>query len=273
MNFIYNRRLDFYFILNNKVDKDKLIKSINIINKKNKIIKLAKANITQSCSNKKIYIIIEDNNFIVNFSHLFYDAYSINLVLQKIDEIYKTDGVCKGEIKNYKFKFYDLDVSLINYLFNNVKILYRADYKNVYNLLVKKNKKTIKILKSNFKTLTTSEIIYYINKKLNIQEYCLVVNARKIFAEYENCLGNLVYVSNIINKEDEIRTILEKDVNTSLEKLLNTIPKTLMINSYLSFLLPSFIKSFTMDITSFGNLIFIYPLNMDEKYIVFDYYC
>ena len=99
------------------------------------------------------------------------------------------------------------------------------------------------------------------------------MNARKIFAEYENCLGNLVYVSNVINKEDEIRTILEKDVNTSLEKLLNTIPKTLMINSYLSFLLPSFIKSFTMDITSFGNLIFIYPLNMDEKYIVFDYYC
>jgi hypothetical protein len=102
MNFIYNRRLDFYFILNDKVDKDKLIKSIKILNRKNKIIKIAKANITQSCTNKKIYIIIENNNFIVNFSHLFYDAYSINLVLQKIDEIYKMDGVCKGEIKNYE---------------------------------------------------------------------------------------------------------------------------------------------------------------------------
>lgn len=273
MNFIYNRRLDFYFILNDKVDKDKLIKSIKILNKKNKIIKIAKANITQSCTNKKIYIIIENNNFIVNFSHLFYDAYSINLVLQKIDEIYKTDGVCKGEIKNYKFKFYDLDVSLVDYLYNNIKILYRADYKNIYNLLVKKNKKTIKILKSNFVNLSTSEILYYIINKFKIQQYCLVVNARKIFAEYENCLGNLVYVSNIINKNQEIRTILEKDVNTSLEKLLNTIPSILMINSYLSFLLPSFIKSFTMDITSFGNLIFIYPLNLDDKYIIFDYYC
>ena len=37
MNFIYNRRLDFHFILNDKVDKDKLIKSINVLNKKNKI--------------------------------------------------------------------------------------------------------------------------------------------------------------------------------------------------------------------------------------------
>ena len=63
MNFIYNRRLDFHFILNDKVDKDKLIKSIKILNRKNKIIKLAKANITQSCTNKKIYIIIENNNF------------------------------------------------------------------------------------------------------------------------------------------------------------------------------------------------------------------
>ena len=151
--------------------------------------------------------------------------------------------------------------------------MYRADYKNVYNLLVKKNKKTIKILKSNFKTLATSEIIYYIINKFKIQQYCLVVNARKIFAEYENSLGNLVYVSNIINKNEEIRTILEKDVNIKLEKLLNTIPSTLMINSYLSFLLPSFIKSFSMDITSFGNLIFIYPLNLDDKYIIFDYYC
>ena len=75
-------------------------------------------------------------------------------------------------------------------------------------------------------------------------------------------------------KSEDYRTNKSKQKQqNSLVKLLNTIPKTLMINSYLSFLLPSFIKSFTMDITSFGNLIFIYPLNMDDKYIVFDYYC
>jgi len=273
INFIYNRREYFNYILNDNVDKNKLIKSIKILNKKNKIIKIIKEKIIESSLDKNIYIIIKYNNFIVNFSHLFYDAYSINLILQKIDKIYKMNDISKYKIKNNKFKCYNLDNSFFNYLYNNIKLFCKADYKNVYNIIVKRNKKKIKILKNNFNTLTTREIIYYIINKLNIQQYCLLVNARKIFPKYENYLGNLVYISNIIKKEDEIRTILEKDVDTSLEKLFNNIPSTLMINSYLNFLLPSFIKSFTIDITSIGNLIFIYPLNMDDKYIIIDYFC
>jgi len=274
MNFLYNRCEYFYYILNDNVDKNKLIKSIKLLNKKIKIIKITKEKILESSMDKNIYIIIKYNNFIVNFSHLFYDAYSINLILKKIDEIYKMNDISKYNIKNNEFKFYNLDYSLLNYLSNNIKLFCKADYKNIYNILVKKkNKKKIKILKNNFKNVTTSEIIYYIINKLNIQEYCLLVNARKIYPKYNNYLGNFIYFSDIIKKEDEIRTILEKDNNISLEKLLNTLPKTLMINSYLNFLLPSFIKSFTIDISSIGNLIFIYPLNMDDKYIIIDYFC
>ena len=120
--------------------------------------------------------------------------------------------------------------------------------------------------------LSSSEIINYIINKFKIENYCLVVNARKIFKEYENILGNLIYISNKINKDEDIRSILEKDVDLKLTSLLNTIPNTLLINSYLSFNLPSFIKTFKMEITSFGNVIFIYPLNLDNKYIIIDYY-
>ena len=154
MNFIYNRRLDFHFILNDKVDKDKLIKSINVLNKKNKIIKLAKANITQSCTNKKIYIIIEDNNFIVNFSHLFYDAYSINLVLQKIDEIYKMGGICKGEIKKY---MEELDQDLVSINTDNLRIMNR-----VYGSKYKLDTDLIEHIDKKFYTVKPT---YYLNSK------------------------------------------------------------------------------------------------------------
>jgi len=272
MNFIYKRRLDFRFLLSDNVDKAKLINSINLLSKKNKIIKLTNTQNKPKSKDKNLYISIEGNVLLVNFSHLFYDAFSINYVLQKIDEIYHVKDENECEIVNYEFNCFVFKVNFLQYFLNNLKILYQIGHKSAYAILTKKNKKTIKILKEDFKTLTNGEIINCITKRLNIEQYCLVVNARKIYPEYENFLGNLIYVSSLVKQNEEIGTILKKDSNTSLEKLLNTTPKSLWINSYLNFLLPSFIKSLIINNNTFGNKILIYPLNSDEKYIILDYY-
>jgi hypothetical protein len=268
MNFIYNRRLDFNFKLQKNIDNLKLINSIKLLILNNNFIYLVKnkKKFSNDALNKNIYILIIKKKFIVNFSHLFYDAYSINLIIQKIDEIYK------DEIKDFKFNFYSLNTNFINYYYNNIKMIANVNCKNLIKVVTKKKKLTFKILKDKMNNLSSSEIINYIINKFKIENYCLVVNARKIFKEYENILGNLIYISNKINKDEDIRSILEKDVDRKLTSLLNTIPNTLLINSYLSFNLPSFIKMFKMEITSFGNVIFIYPLNLDNKYIIIDYY-
>ena len=190
MNFIYNRRLDFNFKLQNNINNIKLINSIKLLILNNNFIYLVKnkKKFSNDALNKDIYIFIINKNFIVNFSHLFYDAYSINLIIQKIDEIYK------DEIKDFKFNFYTLNTNFIHYYYNNIKIIKNDNCKNLIKVVTKKKKLTFKILKNKINNLSSSEIINYIINKFKIENYCLVVNARKIFKEYENILGNLIYI-------------------------------------------------------------------------------
>ena len=270
MNIFYNIRLEIFYTLNDNVNNDKLIKSIKLLNKKNKIFIMEKYNPKYSFNNQ-IYISIENKKLIFNFNHLYYDGYSTYLILQKIDDIYR------GEITHFKFDFYDFEFDLVKYYYNNIKILSKINYKHIYDsFIIKKNKKTIKILKNKLNPISTKEIIYYLLNKLKIEKYCLLVNMRSIFKNYENVLGNLVYVSNSINKNQEIRPMLEQDANISMEKLSNNIPNTILVNSFLNFILPSIITSFSINtnvfnINVFGNHIIIYPLNTDKEYIIVDY--
>jgi len=85
-------------------------------------------------------------------------------------------------------------------------------------------------------------------------------------------LGNLVYFSGTLSKDNEIRKSLQKKEEVSLEKKLNnTFPNGLLVNSYLTFMLPSFVKYFKPPVPC-GNYIIIHPKNNDEKYILVDYY-
>lgn len=265
MNSLFNYRFTFSYTLRDNIDINKLIKSIKTLNKINKIFKLEKCR-TIDTNDNKIYIFIENNNITVNSSHLFYDGYSIFFILKKIDEIYK------DEIKNHKFDIYDSKVSIIEICYNNIILLSKLNYKNAYKFIFKKNKKTIKIAKTNFNKLSSKEIIYHTVNKLGIKNYCLILNARKIHTEYENFLGNLVYFSNNININEDIRSVLENDEKINLEKKLNSsVPDGLLINSYLSFVLPSYVKKMSL-YSVIGNVVMIHPINNDEKYIVVDYY-
>jgi len=280
MNVFFNNRYTVYFTFHDNIDINKLIKAIKKLNKVNDNMFILGESDTSDTSDNHIYITIENKNMKINFSHIFYDGYSFYLIFQKIEQIYK------DEIKNYKFKFYDINYSKLKFVINNIKLLplFLSPQVNIKticnsfieNCIIKKsiNKKIIKILKTKLKEISTKEIMYYLVDKIGIENYYLVLNARKRYTEYENVLGNLVYFSKILNKNDEMRTIIQKDYeNVSLEKKLNSsIPNgQLLVNSYLNFIFPSFIKNMT-PIVPCNNYIVILPINSHEKYILVEYY-
>jgi len=275
MNFLFNYRVTQSLILNNDVDRDKLVKSITKLSKANDNLFIIGECLTSDAGDKHIYINIQNKKLTFNFSHIFYDGYSIYVILNKIDQIYK------GEIDNHKFNIYHPNYSKFKIFINNIKLLPIVNLKTVYNILNKNTrKKRIKILKTKFnEEVSTKEIIHYLIENVDnikIKKYCLVLNARKKFNEYENYLGNLVYLSRTFNKNDDIKKVsyIQKDNNkeTNIENILNnTFPNELMINSYLNFTLPSFVTGFKPLI--FGsNYIVIHPKNNDKKYIIVDYY-
>jgi hypothetical protein len=275
MNILYYSRVNFYLILYDNVDITKLIKSIKNLNKTNKIFKIEECDATytnrEDCN---IYIFIKNNTLNISYSHLYYDGYSIGFILEKIDQIYK------DEIENYKFDFYDNKYSNLNLIKNSIKIIPKYNYKNLYyGIFKKRNKKTIKILKTKFNELSTKEITHYLVDRLKIENYCLTLNARKKYTEYEGVLGNLVYYSGILNKNTNIKKHTphntKNNENDNIEKVINSsCPLTLQVNSYLNFKLPSFIKYFSPPSVNIftGNYILIHPVNNNEKYIIVDYY-
>lgn len=270
MNISFYSRITFTVLLYDNVDITKLLNSIKKINKTNNIFKIEKCH-TSDPKDCNIYFFIKNNTLTINFSHLYYDGYSIGFIFEKIDQIYK------DEIKIHTFKVYDKKYSTFNLITNSIKMLPSLNYKNIYYALHKKrSKKTIKILKTELNELSTKKITYYIVDKFKIKNYCLTLNARKKYTEYEGVLGNLVYYSGILNKNTNNEKMQNTKPNYSIENAINNnfAPTVLQINSYLNFKLPSFVKYFSPPSVSIfnGNYILIHPVNNNEKYIIVDYY-
>jgi hypothetical protein len=270
MNINFYCRIKFTTTLYDNVDVTKLINSITKINKTNNIFKLEKCD-TSDPKDCNIYIFIKNNILTINFSHLYYDGYSIGFIFEKIDQIYK------NEIKKYTFKVYDTKYSTFNLIKNSIKMIPRFNYKNIYNAFYKKRtKKTIKILKTELNEVSTKEITYYIVDTFKIKNYCLTLNARKKYTEYEGVLGNLVHYTGILNKNRDINEKIQNNTNYNIEKVINYsfAPPALQINSYLNFKLPSFMKYFSPPNVRIlnGNYVLIHPVNNNEKYIIVDYY-
>lgn len=279
MNILFNFRVILSATLHENIDANKIIKSIKKISKSNNNIFIVEefhdiSDVINNC----IYFTIQNNILKINFSHIFYDGYSIFFILHKIDQIYK------DEIDNYIFNIYYPNYSKFKVVINSIKLLPKINIKNVYNSLIKnkitKNKITknkiiktkIKILKTNLNELSTREVIDYLLDKHVLKEYCLIINARKLYNEYENVLGNLVFFSDNLNKDSNIRKSLQKKKKVSLEEKLNsTVPNRMLVNSYLNFILPSFLKYLKPPV-AFGNYMIIHPVNNNEKYILVDYY-
>ena len=270
MNVLFDNRVTIKFILHDDTNINKVIKSIQKISKLNDNTFIIGNCHDKNVNDKHVYIDIKNKKMMINFSHIYYDGYSIYFILHTIDQIYK------DEIDNYIFNVYETNYSKFKIFINNIKLLPKINLKVAYDYVTKnkKNKKRIKILKTEFNgEISTKDIMYYLIDKIKIKKYCLLLNARKHFSEYENYLGNLVYFSGTINKDDgEIRKSIQEKKEISLKtKLNNTVPNGLLVNSYLNFTLPSFVKYFKPPVPC-GNYIVIHPRNNDEKYILVDYY-
>jgi hypothetical protein len=275
MNILFNFRVSLFFTLHENVDVNKLIKSIKKLSESNDNIFIIIESNTSDVHDNRIYFTLQNNILKINCSHIFYDGYSIWLICQKIQAVYN------NEIKNYTFKIYDkAEYSTLNLVTNTINLLPKINIKKLYNSLIKSKfiKTKIKILKTNLNEISTKEIIHYLVGKLQLEEYCLLVNARKQYKEYENVLGNLIYFSENLNKKIDIRrhlrTHLQKSINKkSIEqKINNTVPNGLLINSYLNFTIPSFARDITVINPICSNYILIHPVNINEKYILVDYY-
>ena len=70
--------------------------------------------------------------------------------------------------------------------------------------------------------MSTKEITHYLVDRLKIENYCLTLNARKKYTEYEGVLGNLVYFTGILNKNRDINEKIQNTkTNYSIEKIIN----------------------------------------------------
>ena len=91
MNVLFNHRLTLSLTLDEKTDVNKLIKSIKQLSKSNGNIfiigKCESSDVNDNC----IYFTIQNNILKFNFSHIFYDGYSIWLIFQKIQAVYENE--------------------------------------------------------------------------------------------------------------------------------------------------------------------------------------
>jgi histidyl-tRNA synthetase len=135
-------------------------------------------------------------------------------------------------------------------------------------------KKIIKIPKTKLQSpLSSSELFKHILNKLNIDEYNITINLRKVHTEYNEQLGMLSCMSTVINKNDNLQHYLKKmSRKTIQENLLNNYHFKPCITSLLNMKVASFIDETKIvkdvcDIKYYKEFITIMPENTDEKYI------
>jgi len=261
------RRFVIKFPLHKNIDKKKIIISIQRLEKNNEYIKY-EDKIGGLGTNKTLSFIIKDDALIVSWSHLYYDMYSIKFVLSKIDDVYH-DKIKTFTFKYYKHDFYQFVKDDIH-IFKNIKHM----CKDAFHVHHCDKKKIIKIPKNKLKLpISSSEIFKYILNELNIDEYNITVNLRRIYPEYDEQLGMLSCLPAVIKKNDDLQHYLKKLSQKTLEEnLLNNYQLKSCITSLLNMKVPSFIDEKKIvkdvcDIKYYKETIIVLPENTDEKYI------
>jgi len=261
------RRFVIKFPLHKNIDKKKIIISIQHLEKNNEYIKY-EDKIGGLGTNKTLSFIIKDDVLIVSWSHLYYDMYSIKFVLSKIDDVYH------DKIKTFTFKYYNHD--FYQFVKDDIQIFKNIKHmcKDAFRVHHCDKKKYIKIPKNKLKSpISSSEIFKYILNELNIDDYNITVNLRRIYPEYNEQLGMLSCMSTVIKKNDDLQHYLKKLSRKPLEEnLLNNYHLKPCITSLLNMKVPSFIDEKKIvkdvcDIKYYKETIIILPENTDEKYI------
>ena len=261
------QRFVLKFPLHKNADQNKIIKSIRQLEKNNEYIKY-EDKIGGIGTNKTLSFIIKNNTLIVSWSHLYYDMYSIKFVLSKIDDIYQ------DKLKTFTFKYYKH--SLYQFVKDDIQIFKNIKHmcKDAFHVHHCNKKKYINIPKNKLQTpLSSSEIFKNILDKLNIDEFNITVNLRKLYPEYNEQLGMLSCLPAVLKKNDNLQNFLKKMSRKPLEEnLLNKYQVTSCITSLLNMKVPSFIDETKVvkdicDIKYYKETIIILPENTNEKYI------
>jgi hypothetical protein len=194
--------------------------------------------------------------------------YSIKFVLSKIDDIYQ------DKLKTFTFKYYKH--SLYQFVKDDIQIFKNIKHmcKDAFHVHHCNKKKYINIPKNKLQTpLSSSEIFKNILDKLNIDEFNITVNLRKLYPEYNEQLGMLSCLPAVLKKNDNLQNFLKKLSRKPLEEnLLNKYQVTSCITSLLNMKVPSFIDETKVvkdicDIKYYKETIIILPENTNEKYI------
>ena len=262
------KRFIIKFPLYENTVERKLIKSIQRLEIDNKYIKY-EDKVGGIGINKTLSFIIKNNMLILSWSHLYYDMYSIKFVLSKIDDIYN------NKIKTFKFKYYNHNLN--QFIIDDIGIFKNIKHmcKDLLHLRHCDKTKYIKIPKNELKSpLSSSEIFTYILNELNIDEYNITVNLRKIYPQYNEQLGMLACLPSVIHKNDSLQKYLKNlSKNTLEENLSNKYQIKACITSLLNMNVASFIDKTKIikDICSikyYKETIIILPENTDKKYVV-----
>jgi hypothetical protein len=262
------QRFVLKFKLYKDADQKKIIKSIKRLEKDNQYIKY-EDKVGGVGTNKTLSFIIKDDTLILSWSHLYYDMYSINFVLSKIDDVYH------DKIKTFTFTYYKHRLS--QFIKDDIQIFKNIKHmcKDAFHFHQCDKKKTIKFPKNKLQSpLSSSEIFKYILNELKINEYNVTVNLRKIYEEYNEQLGMLSCLPAVIKTNDNLQDYLKKLSRKTLEdNLLNKYQIKSCITSLLNMKVPSFIDETKIvkdicDIKYYKENIIILPENTNEKYII-----
>lgn len=261
------QRFVLKFQLHKDADQKKIIKSITRLEKDNQYIKY-EDKVGGLGTNKTLSFIIKDDALILSWSHLYYDMYSIKFVLSKIDDVYH------DKIKTFTFTYYNHN--LYQFVKDDIQIFKNIKHmcKDAFHVRHCDKQKYIKIPKNKLQSpLSSSEIFKYILNEINIDDYNITVNLRRIYPEYNEQLGMLSCMSTVIKKNENLQHYLKKMSRKPLEEnLLNNYHLKPCITSLLNMKVPSFIDEKKIvkdvcDIKYYKETIIILPENTDEKYI------
>jgi hypothetical protein len=177
--------INFRFELHNSFDIYKFRDSINIVSKKINIpmYVINKQNLHFRIG-KEINFYIQDNILIVNCSHKFYDATSLFIILNLIDDKYK--NFLNEETIYYDSVFHDSDYSFSS-LFNQIPYVSQDDF-----ILFKETKES--------KSIT---IINEISDFFKNFYLCIIINTRKqlnINPKQIGSYSNFYYTKEIAQK-------------------------------------------------------------------------
>lgn len=297
MNLLYFFPFCLKFKIKSCCSTEKLSKSIDYYSKLNSFIIHEKSPLMNL--DKKVHICIMNNYLYMSCCHMYYDAYSIFQILNKIDLVYTNyDLINKNNFNNAGL---NLNLNLefdnlfeenfkIDLLVNALKSIYQSNffhiiknflYTNTISLLThnkKSSSKILKIKKNKIKSNSNIDIMEYVLKKLFVKKYSMVVNLRKIFPHLDKKLGNLIYICDELKTFSNIRTKIDSDKLLGLDKLrLKVIPSDILLNSYLGFDIPEFLTGFELfgvnleKNTSRLKSILICPKNTHDKYYIVYY--